>query len=253
MPTLQEVSWCSLCGATTPDQTTECDVCRQWWIDNPPPVEGEGRKCEPPRAADHQELTGAKDVIGCQQCDGSGWIRIAMSAQHDTAVHPAPVTVHPCSWCNPFGDTMRQALRRSVTVVQTGKTQRGDGDALKRMPRGAVVDHAVAARTVVDHGNEAEMACGHDNVERIIAAAVRVRGVTMSMPPPARHYHIVNSLCDTLGIPDSTRYAAPDDQGFITDRARFVGREEAKTIALQAGQLTPSASIHMRELYSEDL
>lgn len=195
-------------------------------------------------------------IRGCQQCDGSGWIRIAMWSQHDTSAHPAaaPVTVYPCDWCNQFGDTMHRALRRSVTVVQTGKNQRGDGDALKRMPRGAVVDHAVAARTVVDHGN-AEMACGHDkkNVERIVAAAVRVRGVTMTMPPPARHYDIVNSLCDTLGIPDSTRYAAPDDQGFITDRARFVGREEAKTIALQAGQLTPSASIHMRELYSEDL
>lgn len=31
--------WCSLCGASTPDQTPdqtqECEVCRQWWIDNP--------------------------------------------------------------------------------------------------------------------------------------------------------------------------------------------------------------------------
>jgi hypothetical protein len=90
-------------------------------------------------------------------------------------------------------------------------------------------------------------------VERIIAAAVRIKGVTLSMPPPARHYNIVNTLCDTLGTPEATRYADPDDQGFLTDGARFVGREEAKGIARDAGQLKPTAHSGMNELYSEDL
>lgn len=38
------------------------------------------------------------------------------------------------------------------------------------------------------------------------------------------------------------RYASKAKQGFVTDRWRFVGRDEALTIALTAGQITyPSA------------
>lgn len=86
-------------------------------------------------------------------------------------------------------------------------------------------------------------------MKRIIAAAVRFNGVTLSLPPPARHFHIVNTLCDTLG--GNTRYSQPDDQGFLTDAAEFVGREEAKLIAEAAGQMR-KPSPH-RELFSEDL
>lgn len=32
--------WCSYCGIETADGDTECDRCRQWWADNPPPVGG---------------------------------------------------------------------------------------------------------------------------------------------------------------------------------------------------------------------
>lgn len=86
---------------------------------------------------------------------------------------------------------------------------------------------------------------------RIIAAAVQINGVTLSLPPPARHYHIVNTLTETLGRKAQTRYASPKYQGFLTDDARFVGREEALVIARDAGQIikpTPH-----RELFSEDL
>lgn len=86
---------------------------------------------------------------------------------------------------------------------------------------------------------------------KIIAAAVRVNGVTLSMPPPARHYTIVNTLCETLGDPDSARYAKPNDQGFLTDDARFVSRKQAKKIARAAGQL--KADTYHQELFSEDL
>jgi hypothetical protein len=87
--------------------------------------------------------------------------------------------------------------------------------------------------------------------ERIIAAAVRAGNVTLSMPPPARHHDIVNTLCGTLGMPEMTRYAHPQDQGFLTDQGRFVGRKEAFGIATVAGQLKKPSS--MRELYTEDL
>ena len=85
---------------------------------------------------------------------------------------------------------------------------------------------------------------------RIIAAAVRLNGVTLSLPPPARHYHIVNTLTETLGT-DGTRYARPDDQGFLTDDARFVGRVDAMVIAREAGQIIKPTT--HRELFSEDL
>ena len=85
---------------------------------------------------------------------------------------------------------------------------------------------------------------------RIIAAAVRVNGVTLSLPPPARHYNIVNTLCETLGT-DDVRYADPRAQGFLTDSAEFVSRKKAKRIAEAAGQmLKPSPHA---ELFSEDL
>ena len=86
---------------------------------------------------------------------------------------------------------------------------------------------------------------------RIIAAAVSFKGVTLSMPPPARHYHIVNTLCDTLGAPEDARYAAPDDQGFLTDEGRFVGRLEAMDIAREAGQLKKQPPC--KALFTEDL
>lgn len=86
---------------------------------------------------------------------------------------------------------------------------------------------------------------------RIIAAAVRLNGVTLSLPPPARHYHIVNTLTETLGASDGVRYASPDDQGFLTDDAKFVGRIEAMTIAREAGQII-KPTLH-RELFTEDL
>jgi hypothetical protein len=87
--------------------------------------------------------------------------------------------------------------------------------------------------------------------EKVIAAAVRIGDVTLSMPPPARHWNIVNTLCGTLETPERTRYARPEDQGFLTDQARFVSRKEAMGIALVAGQLKKPPMF--QELFTEDL
>lgn len=86
---------------------------------------------------------------------------------------------------------------------------------------------------------------------RIIAAAVQVDGVTLSMPPPARHYQIVNTLCGTIGAPENTRYAKPEEQGFLTSEGHFVGRQKALAIARAAGQLLKESGLP--ELYTEDL
>jgi len=82
--------------------------------------------------------------------------------------------------------------------------------------------------------------------ERIIAAAIRQYGLTITLPAPARHHHLLNPLAQETGV-----LVYPGDQGFLTDTGRFVERREAAAIALEAGQI---ASLkYPPELYSEDL
>lgn len=82
--------------------------------------------------------------------------------------------------------------------------------------------------------------------ERIIAAALFNNGLTISMPPPARHHTLLNALDDS-----TVERILPDDQGFLTSAGRFVGRREAARIAVTAEQtLEPKWGA---ELYSEDL
>lgn len=85
---------------------------------------------------------------------------------------------------------------------------------------------------------------------RITAAACRIgKTVAATLPPPARHHHIMlglNRASKGLGL------VAPDDQGFLTNTGRFVGRIEAWDIAKAADQIigkTPCPGT----LYSEDL
>jgi hypothetical protein len=80
---------------------------------------------------------------------------------------------------------------------------------------------------------------------RIIAAALRYNGVTLSMPPPARHATIMQQL------PTRMRNVKPSDQGFVDERGHFVGRELGLAIARASGQLLKPTT--HRELFSEDL
>lgn len=84
--------------------------------------------------------------------------------------------------------------------------------------------------------------------ERIIRAAIRgPDGRAYHVPPPGRHGHVFARF-------PQTHEAQPEDQGFLTDTGRFVGREEALKIAEAAGQIIKrSAGDNSRELYSEDV
>lgn len=31
------MAWCSICGRDTPEGMMECEGCKKWWEDNPPP------------------------------------------------------------------------------------------------------------------------------------------------------------------------------------------------------------------------
>ena len=83
---------------------------------------------------------------------------------------------------------------------------------------------------------------------RIVAAAVH-HGATVSLPPPARHHTILQSMDMIMGI-DTTK-VQPSEQGFITDEGRFVNRVEAFYIAWKADQLMKPTN--GPELFSEDL
>lgn len=85
--------------------------------------------------------------------------------------------------------------------------------------------------------------------ERIECAAIvgQDDGVIYQLPRPARHSHVIAFMRAQgyTGI-------ASRGQGFITNTGRFVGRAEAKVIALAAGQVKGGKTISVT-LTSEDL
>lgn len=81
--------------------------------------------------------------------------------------------------------------------------------------------------------------------ERIVAAAV-FRGVVISLPAPARHHTILQSL-DAMAV-DATGF---HDQGFLTSTGRYVNRVEAFGIAFKANQIISGA--RGPQLFSEDI
>ena len=87
--------------------------------------------------------------------------------------------------------------------------------------------------------------------ESIVAAAV-FHGCIFSLPAPARHHTILNSLSVVLGIESAQVHQA--NQGFLTSSGRFVNRTEAYYIAHRQNQILPSQSAKViPELFSEDI
>jgi hypothetical protein len=84
--------------------------------------------------------------------------------------------------------------------------------------------------------------------EKIVAAAVQTNGgLIISMPPPARHHTILQEHSKL-----SNWVFGSNKQGFLTNLGRYVGREEALKIALDAKQIeAPKFQPH--HLFSEDL
>lgn len=79
----------------------------------------------------------------------------------------------------------------------------------------------------------------------IIRAAIKTAGDLYHLPPPARHHNILHRF--NLG-------SVAHVQGFLTSDGDFVTREEARKLAVQAGQIVePTKSANATELFSEDL
>ena len=79
----------------------------------------------------------------------------------------------------------------------------------------------------------------------IIRAAIKVGDDIYHSAPPARH----GLLLHRYKLGDK-----PHVQGFLTNTGEFVSREDARKIALAAGQITePTHCGHSTKLFSEDL
>lgn len=85
-----------------------------------------------------------------------------------------------------------------------------------------------------------------ESLMRIVAVAIRVNGLILSKPAPARHCHILNAMPKRMA-----RASLPSDQGFLSNTGIFLGREDALNVARAAGQLKKET--HHKELFSEDL
>lgn len=78
--------------------------------------------------------------------------------------------------------------------------------------------------------------------EKIACAAIQRLGLIYSLPKPYRHSDILISMPVQGG-----------EQGFITSTGRFVLRDEAYELALNAGQTPSKGGLLPYWLYSEDL
>jgi hypothetical protein len=83
---------------------------------------------------------------------------------------------------------------------------------------------------------------------RIVAAAIH-HGATISLPPPARHHTVLQTMSIVMGV-DAT-LVRPENEGFLTSEGCFVNRVEAYHIAWRVGQIEEDKQVP--ELYSEDL
>ena len=71
--------------------------------------------------------------------------------------------------------------------------------------------------------------------ERIAGVAVKRKGRLRMLAPPARHHHVMRLFDADMAEGESF---GRNSQGFVTNRGRYVGREEGWLIAEAAGQLT---------------
>ncbi len=82
--------------------------------------------------------------------------------------------------------------------------------------------------------------------ERIERAALRLStGEVFSLRRPARHHDVMRSCPSSIDD--------DHEQGFVTDRGRFVGREEALVLATAARQIVRRCGGDSFQLYSENV
>jgi hypothetical protein len=71
-----------------------------------------------------------------------------------------------------------------------------------------------------------------------------------------RHFNCISTFAQMVGFPyskESMKIMRTEIQGFLTSTNRFVSREQALEIAIEAGQIKQPGLIRGSRLYSEDL
>jgi hypothetical protein len=84
----------------------------------------------------------------------------------------------------------------------------------------------------------------------IVAAAIRIGPITLSMPAPARHPELIREA-RALGLPPAT--VGRGVQGFLSDTGAFLDRAAASLHVQRVGQKVLCLTFHPRGLFSEDL
>jgi hypothetical protein len=85
------------------------------------------------------------------------------------------------------------------------------------------------------------------NPRGIVASACQLEGLTFSLPAPARHHDVLQSM-HVAGIA-----CGYETQGFLDHRGVFVGRKAAMIIAHQWNQLIDGEFVDGEDLFSEHL
>lgn len=83
--------------------------------------------------------------------------------------------------------------------------------------------------------------------EFITGVAIIVDGQLYKACQPFRHHHLIHLVYEKTG-----KQVITESQGFITNKDRYITREEALTIAKQANQLLDRHN-HPTKLFSESL
>jgi hypothetical protein len=88
------------------------------------------------------------------------------------------------------------------------------------------------------------------DLERIEGVAIFIRGTICSRPAPYRHHDILQ-WAENSCIPRELLLHV--NQGFVTNKGRFVRRDEALKIAVAAGQMLGPRKSGAEILTSEDV
>lgn len=97
-----------------------------------------------------------------------------------------------------------------------------------------------------DHGYHGGLHRWGEQVERITHSAILTDVGPRGLPIPASHWTVSQVLFDQSEMP------LKKPSGFVTSTGRFVGRREARRIAVAAGQIDDEETYQTYDLFSED-
>jgi hypothetical protein len=93
-----------------------------------------------------------------------------------------------------------------------------------------------------------DLECNPDIPKKMFLPKNIKKGVVFS---GYRHSQCILMKCALTGLMDAE--SGENEQGFLTSKNRFVSREEALKIAIEANQVIDLSQVRVNRLFSEDL